>query len=119
MVCVKCGGEVWDNRQKKLDGGMKPNAPDFSCKNKDGCGWVQWPPKGKASSVATAAPIVPPSAPQAQGGPSPRDTLIQELFWDSFDTVLAGIAKRRLVDTFKPEHLASLTATLFIQRSRG
>jgi len=45
--------------------------------------------------------------------------LIQELFWDSFDAVLAGISKRKLVDAFKPEHLASLTATLFIQRSKG
>jgi len=119
MQCPKCGSDVWDNRSKKLAGGMKPNAPDFSCKNKDDCGWVQWPPKKGGSSIAAAPQIAPLPAPQPQPGPSSRDVLIQELFWDSFDAVLAGISKRKLVDAFKPEHLASLTATLFIQRSKG
>jgi len=41
--CPSCGGEVWDNRERKKRGETKPNAPDFSCKNKEGCGWVLWP----------------------------------------------------------------------------
>lgn len=119
MVCVKCGGEVWDNRAKKAAGEMKPNAPDFSCKDKVVCKWVQWPPKTKASPVATAAPIAPLSAPQTQPGPSPRDTLIIELFWDSFDRVLAGVAQRKLSDLFKPENICALVATMYIQRAKG
>ncbi len=123
MVCVKCGGEVWDNRQKKAAGQMKPNAPDFSCKNKDGCGWVQWPPKTKASPVAVAAPIAPPSPPSGPNpgivGPSPRDTFLIELYWDSFDRVLEGLKKRALTGGFPGQEIAACVATLYIQRARG
>lgn len=119
MVCVKCGGEVWDNRAKKASGEFSAKGPDFACKDKTGCGWVQWPPKGKAA----AAPTIP-AAPQAPivadpVAPSPRDLLIQELFWDSFDAVLAGVKKRVLTDFFTSDDIAALTATLFIQRSKG
>lgn len=34
LSCPSCGGAVWDNRQKDWE-----NAPDFRCKDKDGCGW--------------------------------------------------------------------------------
>jgi hypothetical protein len=33
---------MWDNREKKQSGGMKPKAPDLSCKDKDGCGKAIW-----------------------------------------------------------------------------
>lgn len=45
--CPKCGGNVWDNREKKAAGGMNPKAPDFSCRDRDGCGWVKWPERKK------------------------------------------------------------------------
>jgi len=118
MQCVKCGGDVWDNRQKKVAGQMKPNAPDFSCKDKDGCGWVQWPPKTKASPVGTSAPIAPPSAPQAQPGAPDRRAQLVALYWECFDTILGGVAHRKLTDMFKPEHLASMTSTLYIALSK-
>lgn len=38
--CPKCGGEMWDNRERKLN----PKAPDFKCKDKN-CDGVIWPPK--------------------------------------------------------------------------
>ncbi len=40
--CPKCLGDLWDNRPKIASGQMKPNAPDFSCKNKNACGWAVW-----------------------------------------------------------------------------
>lgn len=40
MQCEKCGGDCWDNRQKKTN----PKAPDFKCKDVS-CGWVKWPPR--------------------------------------------------------------------------
>ncbi len=40
--CPKCGGPMWDNRQRKKQGKTNPNAPDFKCKDK-GCGGVYWP----------------------------------------------------------------------------
>ena len=120
MQCPKCNGDVWDNRAKKAEGKFRPNAPDFSCRDKS-CGWNSGFGKAGGIPIHPQAPIVAPSAPQPQNGPSvsPRDTLIQELFWDSFDAVLQGIAKRKLVDWAKPETVASLTATMFIQRSKG
>ena len=125
MECVKCGGPTWDNRAKKAAGTFKPNAPDFSCRNKEGCGWNSG--FGKATTVPQNAPRMPqdasaPPIPRemfaSAGGPT-RDVAIQELFWDSFDAVLQGIAKRKLVDWAKPETIAALTATMFIQRSKG
>ena len=119
MVCPKCQGDVWDNRPKKASGEFKPNSPDFSCKNRDGCGWVQWPPKTKASPGGTSAPIAPPSAPQAQSTPLASDAAKIELFWDCFDRVLAGVKQRALTDLFHGEQICALTATMFIQRSKG
>jgi len=49
---------------------------------------------------------------------NPKDEKAVLLFWDCFDKVLEGVARRKLTDLFKPENLASLTATLYIQRSK-
>jgi len=40
--CPNCGGQIWDNRAKKASGTFKANSPDFSCRDKDNCGWVAW-----------------------------------------------------------------------------
>lgn len=123
MVCPKCQGEVFDNRSKKAAGVYKPNAPDFACANKDGCGWKSWPSKGKAPVAATQAPPVRPEGSQApQNGPvgaGPRDAALIELYWDCFDRVLEGLKKRSLSGGFHDEQIAACTATLFIQRARG
>ncbi len=118
MECPKCHSGVYDNRPKKLTGEFKPNAPDFKCQNK-ACDWKQWPPKAQASPVATAAPIAPPSAPQAHGNGSGRDAQLVALYWACFDEILEGVARRKLTDLFKPEHLMAATSTLYIQRARG
>lgn len=63
MICPKCDSECWDNAWNKAHGKVKPNAPDFKCKNQD-CGWLQWPdkkagepkPAGQSSSSQPAAP---------------------------------------------------------------
>jgi len=47
MECPQCGKPVWDNREenkKRIAEGQKPR-PEFSCKDKDVCGWVKWPAK--------------------------------------------------------------------------
>jgi len=123
MQCPKCGGDVWDNRSKKLAGGMKPNAPDFSCKNKESCGWVQWPPKTKASPVPVAAPEPVLGQPSPVLAPSGaivgKQAALVGLYWECFDEVLAGVARRKLTDMFKPEHLAAMTSTLYIQLAKS
>ena len=129
MECIKCGGPTWDNRAKKAEGKFKPNAPDFSCKDK-GCGWnsgfgkATTVPQNRATMPSAASGVGIPAviAAQQAGAYShvgERDLAIQELFWDSFDAVLQGIAKRKLVEWAKPETITSLTGLLFIQRSKG
>ena len=36
--CQYCSGQVWDNREDKRN----PKAPDYKCKNKQGCGAAAW-----------------------------------------------------------------------------
>ena len=50
--CPKCGGDVWDNRERIKDGKMSPKAPKFSCKDKDVCKWALWPPKNGTPKAA-------------------------------------------------------------------
>ncbi len=52
MLCPDCGGEVWNNAQKneqRAREGKKP-MPLWTCKDKDGCGWKKWPPRGEKQS---------------------------------------------------------------------
>jgi pyruvate/2-oxoglutarate dehydrogenase complex dihydrolipoamide acyltransferase (E2) component len=64
-ACPKCGGNVWDNRQRKATIGpdgeplMKASAPDFKCRDKD-CGGVIWPPKSAKSKQEPVRPAPPP-----------------------------------------------------------
>jgi len=105
---------------------VKPNAPDFACKNKDGCGWKQWPPKaqtGYAQAMVPKQPLTERPAQLAGSEPMPwegyaPDQKAVALFWDSFDNVLEGVARRKLTEMFKPENLCSLIATQYIQRSK-
>ena len=117
MECLKCHGDVWDNRAKKAEGKFKPNAPDFSCKDK-GCGWNSGFGPKTAPQVPVQAPIVVPSAPQAQIGPSGRDGALVRLYWDCFDEILAGLKNRSLSTGFHDEQIAACVATLFIARSK-
>lgn len=41
-ACPRCSGAVWDNRAKKASGQFSAKSPDYSCRDKDGCGWVLW-----------------------------------------------------------------------------
>ena len=56
MNCPRCSGPTWDNRDRKRDGEMKPNAPDFACKDKEGCGWIKWPAKGAQRAPTSEGP---------------------------------------------------------------
>ena len=40
--CPKCDGPLYDNRAKKASGDFSAKSPDYSCKDKDGCGFVLW-----------------------------------------------------------------------------
>lgn len=51
--CPQCGGKVWDNTEenkKRIANGQKPR-PEYSCKDKEGCGWVKWAERPKKTFV--------------------------------------------------------------------
>lgn len=53
VPCPKCGGNMWDN----LDSKKNPKAPDYACKDKQGCGAGVWlKDTEKAALRATATP---------------------------------------------------------------
>lgn len=63
--CPNCQGAVWDNarmNEKRQQEGKK-SLPLFSCKDKDGCGWVMWPEKGRRKTVTAEASGKPTGSP--------------------------------------------------------
>lgn len=61
MKCPECGGDVWDNtaeNDKREQNGEKLR-PDYSCKDKDGCGWLMWREKGKKKILVESLPKEP------------------------------------------------------------
>jgi hypothetical protein len=66
MDCPKCGGDMWDNRERKKN----PKAPDFKCKDSN-CDGVIWPPRGAKSSAPTR------SAPKSSNGNDDRSNRIE------------------------------------------
>ena len=67
--CPICGGAMWDNRAKKAAGTMNAKAPDWKCKDKQGCEGVIWPPRsgGARPRVQAASPPPPPPADDGDG----------------------------------------------------
>jgi hypothetical protein len=53
LHCPRCNGAVWDNRSQKQSDPSRSRWPDFSCKNKESCGWAVWP--GQYEVVQSAA----------------------------------------------------------------
>lgn len=129
MICPKCQkSEVWDNGPSKAAGKIKPNAPDLACKDKEGCGWKQWPPKGPVTGYAKEQtpkqPLSERPAPLRETEPmpwdtNPKDEQLVALYWDCYDRVLAGLKTRAIRDGFHDEQIAACVATMFIARSRA
>lgn len=105
MECPKCNGPVWDNRPKKADGSMKATAPDLSCKDKENCGWKQWPPKNGQGPNRGAAPNVPAKAPRLSwkelGNTYAKCASIAKAVWEK--------------NNLSSEAIVAATATIFIQ----
>jgi len=110
MNCPKCNGDVWDNREKKANGEMKPNAPDLSCKDKESCGWVKWPDKGKAQNKQSSAPRTPKWTWRSLHSAYNKCWLLAE-------SVIVQSSKRTKIG-FTTQDIHAATATLFIVASR-
>lgn len=118
--CPKCGGELWDNRPKKRSGEMKPNAPDFACKDKENCGWLQWPPKDKKVVKQAGGPGMPAESPSSTRQarwtwPTLSETYLQSLLIARKQVV--GLATSLKLEV-RLEDILSAAATVFIAASR-
>jgi len=62
-ACPKCGGAMWDNREKKASGRFSAKAPDFGCKDKQ-CDGKIWHHKDDptANPGAPASESEPPAS---------------------------------------------------------
>jgi hypothetical protein len=107
-----------DVREQKSN----PKAPDFQCPdanclNDKGYRTGAWLPKGRAPATTFDTGRTSAIAGPSGGMDVSADALRLELFWDSFDSVMHNIAKRKLTDMFKPENICNLVATLYIGRT--
>ena len=106
MQCLKCGGEVWDNtieNEKRKNEGKKER-PVYSCKDKDGCGWVMWPEKGVKKVLVESH--LPSKVPQQEGNclkeramimAYAKDLVVAQINMGTF----AGQASMETIDIFR------------------
>lgn len=112
MDCPKCGGPVWDNGPSKAQGKVKPNAPDFACKDKEGCGWKQWPEKKASSKDAPAK-----ASPRAEKWTWGTLALTYRRCFYFAEKALIESSKRTKIG-FTTADCCAAAATLFIAASR-
>ena len=57
--CPNCGGQVWDNTERNNERALKGEKlmPDFSCKDKAICKWVQWRPRKAEKPIMRASEL--------------------------------------------------------------
>ena len=104
MNCPSCGGDCWDNTEenikRKLEG--KKERPQYSCKDKEGCGWVMWPDKKGTRS------ILKETGPLAIIKPSTNGDLKEKTMLMSYakDLVVAMITRDQIVGQVGKEVVA-------------
>src|SRR5437773_5305809 len=118
MTCPQCDGPVWDNREKKRNGDMKASAPDYACRDKEQCGWVQWPPKAKPVTKTASGPGMPAEPMSRQPRwtwPTLAETYLQSLLIARKQVV--GLATSLKLEV-RMEDIIAAGATIFIAASR-
>lgn len=114
--CPSCGGAIYDNRRKnteRIAAGQKA-MPDFSCKDKEGCGWKKWPPKN-AVRPSASPPVSKPTAHH------PGYTLPQlATLYDQLLCKAVSIVDKRLSPTLtkSADVYLSAAATMYIAATR-
>lgn len=109
--CPTCGGEVWNNaglNAKRANEGKKP-MPLFACKDKNGCGWVEWPPKGAK----------PQGGQQGRGGPRPPARPLAPLYLQCLTVAKQSWDKVMGAGNYSDAVLQAAAATIFIGARDG
>lgn len=111
--CPKCGGDMWDN----IDTKKNPKAPDYACKDKQGCGAGIWlTDTQKNAARAQQAP--------AGGGGAPRpvgniilDTMMYRCLQSAY-AMLDKNVKDGKISFYSSDNALNLATTLFLSRTR-
>ncbi len=111
MQCPKCNGDTWNNAKKNEERAAqgKNPMPLWTCKDKDGCGWVQWPPKGAKRPDTTQN-----GAKVAQTG---NQKPLGPLYNDCLEFAVKACNHHFGKDTATADVIAA-AATLFIQAAK-
>lgn len=109
VACPSCGGEIYNNIKKNAERAARGEKamPAFACKDKDGCGWKEWPPKGQKPATQTRSA---PRGPQRPLAPLYLQCL--KVAKQSWDTVM-GAGK------YSDTVLQAAAATIFIGARDG
>lgn len=113
MECEKCGGDCWNNTKKNEERaaeGKKP-LPLWVCKDKDGCGWVKWPPKEKKGTQGK--PGATPKVVRPLGPLYFKCMQIAKASLDKFAPT-AQDGRTKAAPIYTAADLAAATATLLI-----
>lgn len=114
--CPKCGGAMWDNQFTKRN----PKAPDYACKNKEGCGAGVWLKDSEKNAQQGREQLASgqPSGPQP--AQKPRGIILDK----AMEQCIVA-SKEMLAQQFKtgseipPELVVNLATTMFIVRTDG
>lgn len=116
MDCPTCGGPVWNNAQKNVQRaaeGKKP-LPLWACKDKDGCGWVKWPPKGSGANTGGGSGNGNRGQ-VAPNGAGPRNSRpLGPLYFTAMKIAKATLDAHMGKGAYTAADLHAATATLFI-----
>ncbi len=76
--CPACNADVWDNVEENNKREAKGDKlrPDYSCKDKEGCGWVMWREKGVKKVIAKSMLSTPPRSLSAPNGDERAKTMV-------------------------------------------
>jgi len=88
FLCPECKGEVWNNidENNKREAKGEKLRPDYSCKDKEGCGWVMWREKGKTKIVKESM-LTPKSV---SNGDERAKTMVMSYAKDLVISTIAG-----------------------------
>lgn len=110
--CPNCGGPIYNNIAKNAERVARgeKSMPNFTCKDKDGCGWKEWPPKGQKPAQGQGGR--PASRPVSTRPLAPLYLQCLKVAKQSWDTVM-GAGK------YTDAVLQAAAATIFIGARDG
>lgn len=117
--CPKCGGQMWNN----MDNKRNPKAPDFACKDKQGCGAGVWLKDVEKNALrASAGPATNGTGPTMGAAPKRPQPVLDKLFRQcviSAQTIAKELFKDGDSVGMAADLELKLATTIFIARIDG